>query len=180
LKTLWKEFASHITVPDYGKAQQFRPVELCAMLGSQYSRNEPTSNGTERIDVPNNENPGQDSETIVYLFRLGGIVFLTGGENHVPAADWLRRRAAMGFKPNVRMSLGQFQGDRSLASVLATWKPTFWLPVHEYEMMHAQGGNRTARLMRGNNRAAFDRREMMPLLWGEDFHVTEKVIAFTR
>lgn len=180
LRTIWKDFAAQLTVPEFGKVQRFGPVEIFTFLGSQHSRNEPSGQGTERIGVPNAENPAQDSETICYLFRLAGITFLTCGENHVPADAWLREGAALGFKPNVRMSLGQFQGDRALSAVLKTMKPAFRLPLHEYEMLHGGGGNRTGPLMTGSNRAAFDRREMMPLLWGEDFLITEETVAFTR
>jgi hypothetical protein len=180
LKLIWKDFADKITVPDYGKVQKFGPVEMFTFLGSQYSRNEPTGRDSERIGVPNQENPAQDSETVCYLFKLAGITFITCGENHVPADDWLRRGLTLGFKPNVRMSLGQFQGDRALSAALKTLKPVFRLPLREYEMTHAFGGNRTATLMLGSNRAAFDTKQMMPMLWGEDFLITDELVAFTR
>jgi hypothetical protein len=78
------------------------------------------------------------------------------------------------------MSLGQFQGDRAMSAALKTMKPLFRLPLHEYEMMHGGGGNRTGPLMQGGNRNAFDQRRMMPLLWGEDFLITDDTVAFTR
>lgn len=180
LRGLWKGLAEKVTVPDYGTVQKIGPLELFTFLGMQYSRNAPNGRGAERDGLPNTENPASDSETVCYLFRLAGIVFLTCGENHVPADAWLRRGIALGFKPDVRMSLGQFQGDRALSGVLATMKPLFRLPLHEYEMMHAFGGNRTGPLLAGANRAAFDRRQMMPLVWGEDFLLTEELLAFTR
>jgi hypothetical protein len=34
--------------------------------------------------------------------------------------------------------------------------------------------------MQGGNRNAFDQRRMMPLLWGEDFLITDDTVAFTR
>ncbi|HEY6168532.1 MAG TPA: hypothetical protein VI454_10870, partial [Verrucomicrobiae bacterium] len=92
----------------------------------------------------------------------------------------LRKGVALGFKPNVRMSLGQFQGDRALSAEFKKMKPAFRLPLHEYEMLHAFGGNRTATLMLGSSRTAFDKHEMMPMLWGEDFLITEQTVAFTR
>jgi hypothetical protein len=115
-----------------------------------------------------------DSETIGYLFKLNGIVFLQAGENHIPAADWLRRGVEIGFKPNVRMSLGQFQGERALSAALAAMKPVFRLPLHEYEMMHEGGGNRTGQLFQGNARKTIERGAAMPLFWGEDYPITSR------
>lgn len=97
----------------------------------------------------------------------------------MPADGWLRKGVALGFKPNVRMSLGQFQGDRTMAAALKTMKPVFRLPLHEYEMTHGFGGNRTGYLMIDSNRAMFDKRQMMPMLWGEDFLITDELVAFT-
>lgn len=180
LKTLWKDLASGITVPAYGTAQKFGPVEIFTMLGSQCARNEPSGIGTERVGVPNRDDSSKDTETVVYLFRLGGIVFIQAGENHIPADAWLRQGIAAGFKPDVRLSLGQFQGERSLGPVLQTMTPLFWLPLHEYEMTHDHGGNRTGQLLQAGNRKQFDNRRVMPLLWGEDFLLTEPILAFTR
>ena len=45
----------------------------------------------------------------------------------------------------------------------------FHVPIHEYELMHHGGGNRTAQLLKGGGRDAFDRKRSMPLLWGEDY-----------
>jgi L-ascorbate metabolism protein UlaG (beta-lactamase superfamily) len=163
LKTLWKDLPTR-TPPTCGTAQKFGPVEIFTMLGSQCSQNVLSGIGTERIGVPNKDDSSKDAETVVYLFRLGGIVFIHNGENHFPADAWLQQGIAAGFTPNMRLSLGQFQGERSLRSVLQAMKPLFWLPLHEYEMTHDRGGNRTGPLMQGRNRAAFDKRQMMPLL----------------
>lgn len=180
LKLIWKDLADKVTVPEYGKPQKFGPVEIFTKLGYQYSRNQPNGHGSDRDGLPNLENPAQDSETICYLFKLEGITFVTCGENHVPADEWLRQGVVLGFKPNVRMSLGQFQGDRALSAALKNMKPVFRLPLHEYEMTHGGGGNRTGSLMLDANRAAFDRHQMMPLLWGEDFLLTDELLSFTR
>ncbi|NJN05689.1 MAG: hypothetical protein HC814_03910, partial [Rhodobacteraceae bacterium] len=182
MKLTWKDLADKLTVPEYGTVQKFGPVELFTFLGSQYSRNEPNGNDSERDGVPNKENPAQDSETVAYLIKLAGITFITCGENHVPAEGWLRRGAELGFKPNVRMSLGQFQGDRALSGGAEDDEdPCSVLPLHEYEMLHAFGGNRTGDPDASvSNRAAFDKREMMPMLWGEDFLITDELVAFTR
>ena len=45
----------------------------------------------------------------------------------------------------------------------------FHVPIHEYELTHHGGGNRTAQLLQNGGRDAFDRMRAMPLLWGEDF-----------
>lgn len=180
LKTIWKDLAADLTVPQYDTVQRFGPLEIFTMLGSQFGKNELTGNGRERRGVPHPDGPHRDSETVVYLFRLAGIVFLTSGENHVPAGDWLKRGAKLGFKPNVRMSVGQFQGARSIDAVLKNMKPVFRLPLHEYEISHMFGGNRSGHLMIGSYRKTFERRQMMPMLWGEDFLITERLVEFTR
>ena len=72
------------------------------------------------------------------------------------------------------------QAGAHASAALKTMQPVFRLPLHEYEMMHAFGGNRTGSLMIGSNREAFDRRQMMPMLWGEDFLITDELVAFTR
>lgn len=180
LQRTWKDLAKGVTVPAYGRAQSFAPVEIFTMLGSQYGTNRPTGNGAERIGVPHPTDPERDSETVVYLFRIGGLTFLTGGENQVPAGEWLREGVARGFRPDVRLSLGQYQGERSLIEALRPMEPLFRLPLHEYEMTHGGGGNRTGPLLVGSGRAAFDRRESMPLLWGEDFVLTRSMLPARR
>lgn len=179
-RTIWKDLGDKLTVPQYGTVQRFGPLEIFTRLGMQYSRNEPTGIGEERRGVPNTEHPERDAQTICYLFKLEGITFTTAGENHIPAHEWLREGIALGFKPDVRMSLGQFQGDRAMSAALKAMKPLFRLPLHEYEMTHGGGGNRTGHLMQGSNRTAFDKHQMMPLLWGEDFLITDETVAFTR
>jgi L-ascorbate metabolism protein UlaG (beta-lactamase superfamily) len=180
LRQQWPGLAKGLIVPDYGRVQRFGPVEIFTLLGRQYSRHEPTGSGTERRGVPSREKADADSETVAYLFKLAGLTFLTAGENHVPGGDWLRTGVTLGFKPQVRLSLGQFQGERSLLSVLASLPPIFRLPLHEYEMMHEHGGNRTGPLLTGGNRAAYEQHRLMPLVWGEDFLLTDDLVAFAR
>jgi L-ascorbate metabolism protein UlaG (beta-lactamase superfamily) len=178
LKKTWKGFADAITVPNYGTVQQFGPCEIFTMRGCQCSTNTLGDDG-QRTGVSNPVRPDGDSESVVYLFRIGGIVFVQGAENHAPADAWLKKGIELGFKPNVRLSVGQYQGQRSVDAVLKGLKPCFVLPVHEYEMTHDNGGNRTGPLLRGNNRRAFDQKRAMPLLWGEDFLLTRPMIQFT-
>jgi L-ascorbate metabolism protein UlaG (beta-lactamase superfamily) len=169
LRTQWRSLAEGVTVPAYGSVQQFGPVEIFTLLGAQYATSEPTGVGTERRGVPTVANPAADSETVVYLFRLGGITFLTGGENHVPGQAWLREGIRRGFTPQVRLSLGQYQGERELLAVLNTLPPIFRLPLHEYELLHDNGGNRMGPLLQGRNLAEYEARRLMPLVWGENF-----------
>ena len=141
LKELWPDLASGITVPDYDQEQRVGPVEIFTMRGRQYSRNAPGADG-QREGVPG-ENPDKETESVVYLLRVGGLVFLQGAENHVPATEWLRRGIAQGWNPNIVLSVGQYQGQRSVDAVLSQQPPVFRIPVHEYELMHEGGGNRT-------------------------------------
>lgn len=168
LKTLWKDLASGITVPEYGKAQRIGPLELYTMLGCQCSRNELDATG-QRVGVPNAAGPDGDSESVVYLFRLGGKVFMQGAENHTPCAEWLQRGIELGFSPDVILSVGQFQGQRSADAVLSRRPPAFHIPVHEYEFKHEGGGNRTTPWFTGAGRRAFDQHRAMPLFWGESY-----------
>jgi len=174
LKTHWKDLADRLTVPAYGKVQRFGPVEILTMLGSQYSTNEPRADG-RRYGVPTAGDPTRDSETVVYLFRLEGITFLQAAENHVPCDEFLRQARDQGWKVNVCMSAGQFQGARSARQALSD---TFDLPLHEYEMTHHGAGNRTGHWLGDPSRIA--RKRSMPILWGEHFHLTAADIAWTR
>lgn len=172
LGKLWKDLAGRLTVPDYGRAQKLGPVELYTLFGCQYSRNRKGDDG-QRIGEPNAENPEADSETVAYLFRIGGIVFIQAGENHVPADAWLKKGMELGFTPDVRMSVGQFQGARSVDSVLKGQPPCLGLPVHEYEMTHEGGGNRLGPRFQ-------DRGRSLPLFWGEEAALTRELIAAAR
>jgi hypothetical protein len=102
-----------------------------------------------------------------------GITVPQYGQGHqvVPAGQWLERGIAQGWVPNVVLSAGQYQGQRSIDSVLRQRPPVFRIPVHDYEMMHEGSGNRTSPWFTGPGRQAFDRRQAMPLFWGEGFHL---------
>lgn len=170
-KGIWKDLADRLTVPDYGREQKLGPVTIVTMLGSQYGTNRADEKGV-RWGHPSPDRDA-DSETILYLFRLGGLVFIQAGENHVPAQDWLNARAEAGFVPDVRMSLGQFQGARSAEAFLKTKPPCYVLPIHEYEMTHAGGGNRMGGRFGDAGRS-------MPLFWGEDFLLTRETVERSR
>jgi len=62
-------------------------------------------------------------------------------------------------------------------AVLRQRSPTFRIPVHEYELMHERGGNRTSPWLTGAGRKAFDQHRSMPLFWGESFLLTRDLVA---
>jgi len=171
LKTLWKDLADKITVPTYEAARRLGPVEFYTMRGSQCSKSEQGADG-QRRGVPNASNPDADAETVVYIARVGGIAFFQAAENHVPADVWLRKAIGLGFRPQVLMSAGQYQGGSSARSVLNNLK-CFTLHLHEYELTHAGGGNRTASWFSGNPRS----QGTMPLFWGESFLLTHSILT---
>jgi len=170
LKTLWKDLADKIAVPTYETAQRLGPVEFYTMRGSQCSKSEQSADG-KRLGVPNTSNPNADTETVVYIFRVGGIAFFQAAENHIPADAWLRKAIGLGFRPQVLMSAGQYQGGSSARSVLNNLK-CLTLPLHEYELMHEGGGNRTTPWFSGTARS----QGTMPLFWGESFLLTHGIV----
>jgi hypothetical protein len=168
LKTLWKDLAGKLTEPDFTRPQRIGPVEFVAFKGCQYSRNKTDTDG-QRVAFPNEGFPDADSETIVYLLRVGGLVYLQSGENHVPNGDWLQQSAKAGFRPDLRGSSGQFQGARAADAVLKQLGPTMSIARHEYEMTHEGGGNRMAGLFTGNGGKALAQGQSLVLFWGEHF-----------
>lgn len=174
LKILWNDLADGVTVPQYGQEQCIGPARIYTMSGRQYSRNVLGADG-QREGV-RSEDPARETESIVYLLRVGDIVFMHGAENHVPTDEWLRQGIAQGWAPNVVLSVGQFQGQRSIDAVLRQRPPVFRIPIHDYEMMHGGGGNRTTPWFTGGGRQAFDQRRAMPLFWGENFHLTREAL----
>jgi L-ascorbate metabolism protein UlaG (beta-lactamase superfamily) len=176
LMSLWKDLARGIQVPNYGQVEHVGPVEVYAMLGRQCAKSQIDPSG-QRVGLPNRDNPAADSESVVYLFRLGGIVFLQAAENHVPAGDWLERGVQLGFCPDVVLSVGQFQGQRSVDALLRQRGPAFRIPVHEYELTHDGGGNRTSIWFTGSGRRALEQHRSMPLFWGESFLLTRTLLT---
>ena len=108
LKDLWEDLADGITVPEYGQVQRIGPAEIYTMLGRQYPQSRLDADG-QREGLPS-DNPAADTESIVYLARVGGIVFLQGAENHVPAGEWLQQGIMLGMVPDLVLSVGQYQG----------------------------------------------------------------------
>jgi hypothetical protein len=169
VKTRWQTLLPGITVPDFGHIQRFGPLEVLTKLGYQYSINRPGKDGKRR-GIANPQNPELDSETVIYLFRLGGITFLQTAENQVPYEQFLGEAARRGWQVNVVLSPGQFQGAESVAGLL---QDRFALSIHEYEMTHEGGGNRMAYRLEGELLGRYRARRWLPLFWGEGFLLTK-------
>jgi len=167
LKTHWPDLAHGLTVPDYETVERFGPCEIFTQFGYQFATSRTGPDG-QRYGAHHPDGPERSSETVRYLVRLGGITFLQSAESHTEAYDWLQKADSLGLRVDVLFKPGQYQGGRSVMRYLAG-RDCFQVPIHEYELMHHNGGNRTAHLLEGGNRNAFDRKRSMPLLWGEDF-----------
>ena len=173
LKTYWPELAKGITVPEYDKVEQAGPCEIFTQLGAQYVKGAPGEDGpapgtaeSQRLD--------KDVQSVRYLIRLGGIVFLHSAENHADADQWLARAHRLGWRVDVVFSTGQYQG--------VTWVPRylvergyFHIPVHEYDLEHEASGNRTAVYFMGKNLQRYMSQKLMPLMWGENFLLTPQL-----
>jgi hypothetical protein len=93
---------------------------------------------------------------------------LQSAENQVEADRWLAKAAGRGWHIDVLLSPGQYQGGESVMKFLQG-RNYLRIPLHEYEMEHEGGGNRTGNYLTGSSRKAFDAKRFMPLLWGEHF-----------
>ena len=72
----------------------------------------------EMIGHPSTDPDIVDAETVAYLARIGCVFFLQAAENNAPADQWLRKGIELGFRPDVKMSVGARQGARSVTEVL--------------------------------------------------------------
>lgn len=167
LKTHWPELAHGIIVPEYDTVQRFGPCEILTQFGYQYATSRVGSDG-QRVGMHPPDAPERSSETVRYLLRIGGITFLQSAESHTEAYDWLEEAGSLEWHVDVLFKPGQYQGARSVMRYLKG-RDFFQVPIHEYELMHEGGGNRTAHLLQGGGRSAFDRKRSMPLLWGEEY-----------
>lgn len=178
LKTQWPKLAHGITVPEYETAQQFGPCEILTHFGYQFATSGLGPDG-QRYGLHHPDGPERSSETVRYLLRLGHVTFLHSAESHTEALAWLEKAAKLGWNVDVLLKPGQYQGGRSVMKFLKG-RDYFQLPLHEYELMHEGGGNRTASLLQGGGRNAFDRKRSMPLLWGEDFLLAPDFVPLPR
>lgn len=175
LKYKWEDISSGIIIPRYEEVQKFNPCEIFTQFGIQYNVVKTLENG-ERYGVPSYY-LSRDVESLRYLIKIGGIIFLQSAENHTEAYEWLKKAERIGWKVDVVISMGLDQGERSVMKFLKDNQIQYFsLPVHEYEMTHENGGHRTAPLLKGDNRKAYDKKKLMPLLWGEDFLLTEEIL----
>ena len=165
LQTHWPDLAHGITVPVFETVQRFGPCEMLTQFGYQYATSRIGEDG-QRYGMHPPDAPERSSETVRYLLRIGGITFLQSAESQTEAFEWLEKAAARNWKVDVLLKPGQYQGARSVMAYL-NGRDYFQIPIHEYELMHHGGGNRTTHLLEGGSRDAFDRKRAMPLLWGE-------------
>lgn len=170
LRQQWPSLARGITVPEYDTVQRFGPCEILTHFGYQYATSHTGEDG-ERYGAHMPGEPERSSETVRYLLRLGGITFLHSAESHTEAYDWLEKAEAKGWQVNVLFKPGQYQGGRSVMRYLSG-RDYFQVPLHEYELLHHGGGNRTSQLLQDGGRDAFDRKRSMPMLWGEDYRLS--------
>ena len=170
LKRQWPGLAHGITGPQYNTTQRFGPCEILTHFGYQYAVSRIGPDG-ERYGMHDPNSVERSSETVRYLMRIGGITFLQSAESQTEAYDWLVKAEGQGWSVDVLFKPGQYQGARSVMRYLKG-RDYFQVPIHEYELMHHGGGNRTTQLLEGSSRDAFERKRAMPLLWGEDFLLT--------
>lgn len=174
LKDLWSSLGGNMLVPAYGTVQKIGPVEIFTAVGAQYMQNDKATMDAEGLATgfPSTDPKVEDAETIIYLARIGDLVFLQAAENNVVVDNWLREGIQKGFRPDVKMSVGARQGARGIGEVLKAEGPVFFLPIHEYEMGHGGGGNRTAGYYDSARGRLIEKGLMMPLFWGETFALT--------
>lgn len=170
----WLDKIQGITVPDYDKVQKFGCVEILAQKGYQYAD---TKIENDLLYGFPSANTNDDSESIRYLIKMDGITFLHSAETYSDGYDWLKKASSMGWKVNVVLSQGLGQGERSVKRFInENPRKYFYIPIHEYELMHENGGNRTAIWLKDKNFDLFEKKGIMPLLWGENFCITKKLL----
>ena len=171
----WSDLSRDIIVPSYNEVQKFGPCEIFSQSGYQYKRGKKLDNG-EFYGIPTRY-LSHDVESIRYLIKIGGIIFLHSAETQAEAYMWLELAKSLGWNADVLVSAGMWQGERSVMKFLKDNQVNcFYLPVHEYEMTHGAGGQRSAPGLKGENRKTFDRKMLMNLLWGEDFILTKQML----
>lgn len=168
LQDQWARDIRGITVPKYGSFQKLDFIEIFTHFGYQYGTSKTLEDGS-RIGIPS-DNLNRDSESIRYLIKIENMIFLHSAENQVEAYDWLVETAAKGWTVDVVLSRGQRQGEKSVSEFLDKHNNTFFfIPLHEYEMTHAGGGNKMARHLTGSSLKTVQQKRSMPLIWGEYF-----------
>lgn len=166
-KKYWENEINGIIVPDYDKIQDFGVVQILAQKGCQYE-NTKMQDGL-LVGFPSGK-PANDVESARYLIKIDEIIFLQSAESYTEAYVWLKKAQAIGWDVDVVLSRGLGQGERSVIEFLVENNETYFeIPIHEYELMHENGGNRTAQWLKDENLNMFEKKKIMPLLWGENF-----------
>lgn len=147
------------------------PVQSRQKSALDFDKNEATG-------YPSTDPKVEDAETVAYLARIGDLTFLQAAENNVVVDAWLLDGISKGFRPDVKMSVGARQGARGIGAVLKAMGPVFYLPIHEYEMGHGGGGNRTAGNFDGSRQKLIEKGLMMPLFWGETFSLAPSDLSW--
>ncbi len=83
----WSDLSRDIIVPSYNEVQKFGPCEIFSQSGYQYKRGKKLDNG-EFYGIPTRY-LSHDVESIRYLIKIGGIIFLHSAETQAEAYMWL-------------------------------------------------------------------------------------------
>lgn len=168
LKTIWPDLADGITVPDYEKVMSLGPCEIYTQRGA--------------APVPAGAEPGarhDDFESIRYLIRIGGMVFLHAADNTSDPDPWLAKAHRMGWRVDAVLSPGGYQGVLRVPHYLESQR-YFQLPIHEYDLLQAGGGNRASMYFIGKYYGLYMQRKFIPLLWGESFLLSPQSLRMIR
>lgn len=175
LKYKWEDLSQGIIIPSYNEVQKFGSCEIFSQSGFQYKKGKKLENG-EFYGIPTRY-LSHDVESLRYLIKIGGIIFIHSAETQAEAYMWLEMAKGINWNVDVFISGGMWQGERSVLKFLKENRVNFFsLPVHEYEITHGNGGNRLAPLLKGENRVKFDKKKLIPLMWGENFLLTKEII----
>ncbi len=175
LKLKWEDLSPNIIVPNYYEIQKIGPCEILTQPGFQYKKSKKVANG-DLYGVPTRYF-SHDVESVRYLIRMNGITFLQSAESQTDAYMWLEMAQDINWNVDVLISAGMLQGGRSVMKFLENNSVEYFsLPVHEYEITHSNGGQRAANRLKGDNWIAFENKMLMPLMWGENFLLTENLL----
>lgn len=175
LKLKWEDLSRDIIVPNYYEIQKIGPCEILTQAGFQYKKAKKVANG-DFYGVPTRYF-SHDVESIRFLIKMNGIVFLQSAETQTDAYMWLEMAQDINWNVDVLITAGMLQGGKSVKKFLENNSVNYFnLPVHEYEITHSNGGQRAATRLKDDNWTAFKNKMLMPLLWGENFLLTENLI----
>jgi len=164
LKRSWPAIADEIIVPVFDVPQTIGGVQVLAQSGYQYN----TTWRDEREDIwgkPHEINE-RDTESIRYLIKLEGKIFLQAGETMDHCYDWLVNASQIGWNIDVVFSPGMGMGDRDARRYIADHRVNcIELPIHEYELGHSRGGNRMAFYFKDTHERGG---RYIKLFWGEN------------